>query len=177
LGREIARRGLELVYGGADVGLMGELACTALAAGGRVIGVLPRHLARSGIAACDRIELHVVDSMHQRKALMAELADGFIALPGGLGTLEELLEALTWNQLGLHAKPCGLLNVNGYFQPLLAFFDQIVTQGFMQKTHCDLLLTNRDSAALLDEMAAFRIPAIDKVAWIRERNLPRRCDP
>jgi hypothetical protein len=114
--------------------------------------------------------------MHQRKARMAELADGFMALPGGLGTLEELLEVLTWNQLGLHAKPCGLLNVNGYFQPLLAFFDQIASQGFMQNAHRDLLLTSRDPASLLDRMSAFRRPAIDKVAWIVAENRPRRND-
>jgi uncharacterized protein (TIGR00730 family) len=155
LGAELVRRGLTLVYGGGDVGLMGVLADAALAAGGRVIGVIPEALVQREVAHRALTELRVVDSMHERKALMAELADAFIALPGGIGTLEELCEVLTWAQLGIHNKPVGLLNVAGYFRPLIELFDHAVAEGFMQADHRRLLLTAADGATLLDACAAW----------------------
>jgi uncharacterized protein (TIGR00730 family) len=156
LGEELMRRGLTPVYGGGDVGLMGRLADVMLEAGGRVIGVIPKALVQREVAHAGLTELRVVDSMHERKALMAELADAFIALPGGIGTLEELCEVLTWAQLGIHRKPVGLLNVDGYFTPLIGMLDHAVAEGFMQTDHRRLLLTAESAAALLDECAAWQ---------------------
>lgn len=153
LGRELAGRGLRLVYGGARVGTMGVLADAALAAGGTVVGVIPRHMARGEVAHGGLTELHVVGSMHQRKALMAELADGFVALPGGLGTLDELAEILTWAQLGLHAKPVALLDRHGYFDHLLRFVDHAVAEGFVRARHRSLLLAGHRAGPVLDAMA------------------------
>ena len=144
-----------LVYGGAKVGLMGVLADAVLQGGGKVIGVIPAHLEAKEVAHQGLTDLRVVGSMHERKAVMADLSDGVIALPGGLGTLEELFEMLTWAQLGLHRKPCGVLNVAGYFDRLLAFLDHAVTQRFMSEPHRGLLLADHDPAALLDRMAAY----------------------
>jgi uncharacterized protein (TIGR00730 family) len=163
MGRALAERGLGLVYGGGSVGLMGAVADAALAAGGQVTGVIPqvlqiRELAHGGLTA-----LHVVGSMHERKALMAELSDGFVALPGGMGTLEELSEVLTWAQLGLHARPVGLLDVAGYYQPLIRFFDQAVEAGFLRPAHRRLLLSGDQPAAILDALAAWRGPAQERV--------------
>ncbi|WP_027176573.1 TIGR00730 family Rossman fold protein [Desulfovibrio aminophilus] len=166
-GRELAHRGLDVVYGGSNVGLMRELADSALEAGGKVLGVIPEALRRKEIAHPGLTELHVVASMHERKAMMAELADAFIALPGGLGTLEELCEILTWAQLGFHKKPCGLLDVDGYYGPLNAFLDQAVGEGFVMAAHRSMLLSATNPAALLDLFAGYVPPTVDK--WIEKR--------
>ena len=154
LGTLIARAGHGVVYGGGNIGLMGIIADAALAAGGEVIGVIPRHLLDREVAHGDLSTLHVVGSMHERKALMAELADVFVAAPGGFGTLDELCEILTWAQLGLHHKPCGLLNVAGYFDPLLAMFDQATREGFLSAPHRQLIISDEDPIRLLDRLAA-----------------------
>lgn len=164
LAGEIAGRGLELVYGGAAKGLMGRLADAALAAGGRVTGVIPQALVDKEIAHEGLTELYVVSSMHERKALMAGRATGFVALPGGIGTLEEIIETLTWGQLGLHAKPCGLLNVRGYFDPLTAFLDHAEAEGFLRGAHRDMLLVDDDAAALLDRFEGWEPPSVRK--WV-----------
>lgn len=165
LGRELARRGWGLVYGGGGVGLMGVLAEAAAGSGGEVIGVIPRALMeREGVAANGLGELRVVGSMHERKALMAELSDAFVALPGGLGTLEELFETLTWAQLGLHAKPCGLLDAGGYYRPLVALLDHAVDEGFVRPEHRALLVVGDRPEELLDRLAGHRPPRIEK--WI-----------
>jgi uncharacterized protein (TIGR00730 family) len=149
LGRTIAESGRSLVYGGAKVGMMGVLADATLAGGGEVIGVMPEGLIRREIAHTGLTALHTVDSMHQRKALMAELADGFIAMPGGYGTLDEFCEILTWSQLGLHEKPCGMLNIAGYFDSLLAFLDHAVQEQLLRPAHRNLILTEADPLRLL----------------------------
>lgn len=164
LGREISGRGMRLVYGGGKVGMMGVVADAALAAGAEVIGVIPETLMRREVAHDGLTELRVVRSMHERKALMDELSDGVVALPGGLGTLEELFEMLTWSQLGLHAKPCGLLNADGYYDALLRFLDHVQHEGFVQARHRGLLLCATGAAALLDEMAVWRAPAVER--WL-----------
>jgi len=156
LGRAIAARGLELVYGRGSIGLMGTVADAALAAGARVIGVIPQVLQIRELAHRGLSELRVVGSMHERKALMAELSGGFIALPGGMGTLEELSEVLTWAQLGLHARPVGLLDVGGYYRPLVAFFDQAVASGFLRPAHRAILQEAEAPEALLDLLASWR---------------------
>ncbi|MBK9519465.1 MAG: TIGR00730 family Rossman fold protein [Anaeromyxobacter sp.] len=156
LGRELVERGLELVYGGGSVGLMGQVADAVLAAGGRVTGVIPEVLQIRELAHRGLTDLRVVASMHERKALMAELSDGFVALPGGMGTLEELAEVLTWAQLGLHQRPVGLLDVAGYYAPLIAFFDQAEAAGFLRAEHRRLLLVGRQPGALLETLRAFR---------------------
>jgi len=165
LGREVAARGLRLVYGGASVGLMGAVADAALAAGGEVVGVIPQHLVDREVAHDGLTELRVTGSMHERKALMADLADGFVALPGGLGTLEELAEVLTWSQLGLQRKPCGLLDVEGFFDPLLAFLDHTVTERFVSTEHRALVLAADRPDALLDLLAGWR-PAAPAAKWL-----------
>lgn len=156
LGRELARRGTRVVYGGASVGLMGAVADAALAAGGEVVGVIPQHLVDREVAHHGLTELHVTGSMHERKALMADLAEGFVALPGGLGTLEELAEILTWSQLGLQSKPCGLLDVEEFFAPLLAFLDHTVTERFVSAEHRSLVLASSDPAGLVDLLEGWR---------------------
>ena len=158
LGRTLADAGIGLVYGGASVGLMGRLADSALAAGGEVIGVIPRAMVDLEVAHHGLTDLRVVASMHERKALMADLADGFVALPGGLGTLDELFEILTWAQLGLHAKPVGLLDVGGYFAPLLAFLDGAVAARFLAPEHRAMLLVADEPAALLATFRAYQAP-------------------
>ncbi len=152
LGETLARRRLTLVYGGASVGLMGALADAALAAGGQVIGVIPATLDKKEIAHRGLSELHVVDSMHTRKRIMADKADAFIALPGGLGTLEELFEVLTWRLLGIHQKPAGLLDVGGYYQPLITFLESTITEGFLRKEQLQLHVA-ADADALLETLA------------------------
>jgi uncharacterized protein (TIGR00730 family) len=164
LGRLLASRRLELVYGGASVGLMGALADAALAAGGTVIGVIPSRLVEHEIAHAGLTRLHVVETMHERKALMAELSDAVIALPGGTGTLDELFELFTWKQLGLHRKPMGLLDVAGYWQPLVAFLEHAVNERFLRAEHFETLLVERDAAALLDRLASYEHRAVDK--WL-----------
>lgn len=154
LGGEIAASGRTLVYGGGSVGLMGETARAAMAVGGRVIGVIPHHLNTTERAYRD-VELRVVETMHERKQLMADLADGFIALPGGLGTFDELFETLTWNQIGLHGKPVGLLNIADYFDALLGVIEQAVREGFAPETARSRLLVAEAPAALLTAMDAY----------------------
>jgi uncharacterized protein (TIGR00730 family) len=158
LGALLAREGIGLVYGGASIGLMGAVADAARAAGGEVIGVIPRALMKREIAHAGLADLRVVGSMHERKALMAELSDGFIALPGGVGTLEELFEVWTWVHLGLHAKPCALLDVAGFYSGLARFIDHVDAEGFLREGVREMLLVERDPAALLAAMRAWRAP-------------------
>jgi uncharacterized protein (TIGR00730 family) len=165
LGRLLARRGHDLVYGGACVGMMAALADTVLEAGGKVTGVMPEGLVRREVAHRGLTELHIVNSMHERKAMMAELADGFIAMPGGFGTLDEFCEILTWAQLGLHVKPCGLLNVNGYYDLLLKFLDHAVGQRLLKAAHRNLIITETDAGRLLDCMEEYRPVHLEK--WIK----------
>ena len=162
LGEAIARRGLGVVYGAGAVGLMGVVADAALAAGGSVVGVIPRALDAREIAHRGLTELIVVETMHERKALMAQRSDAFVALPGGVGTLEELIEALTWTQLGIHQKPVGLLDVSGYWEPLEALIDHAVEQRFVRPEHRGDLLNDTDPEALLDALAAWRPERLDK---------------
>lgn len=163
-GRLLAARGIELVYGGAQVGTMGVLANALLDAGGRVYGVIPRAMLDREIAHRGLTELHVVDSMHERKALMAELSDAFVALPGGIGTFEELFEVWTWGQLGLHAKACGVLNVRGFYDQLAAFLDHVVAEGFLRPQHRAALLVEREAEALLTAIERYHPPAVTK--WL-----------
>jgi len=171
LGRLLAARNIELVYGGGNIGLMGAVADACLGAGGTVIGIIPEALMGKEVAgrAVDHrmlTRLEVVDSMHTRKARMAELSDGFIALPGGFGTFEELCEILTWGQLGFHVKPIGLLNVNGFYDPLLAMFDRAVSDGFLREQNRAMALTATDIEALLAAMTAYRAEPVNK--WLKE---------
>jgi len=170
LGREMVARGLGLVYGGAGVGLMGVLADTVLAGGGEVIGVIPRHLVAREIAHSSLIDLRVVETMHERKALMAELGDAFVALPGGAGTLEELLEAWTWAQLGLHLKPCGVLNVEGYFDALLRLIRHTVDEGFVRPEYAAMLIAEPTPSALIDRLGSYRPIGekwtVDALGWV-----------
>ncbi|HCR13641.1 TIGR00730 family Rossman fold protein [Solidesulfovibrio sp.] len=164
LGRLLAAEGLTLVYGGACVGLMGAVADATLAAGGKAVGVLPDFLRRKELAHPKLTELHVVSSMHERKARMAELADGFIALPGGMGTLEEFCEIITWAQLGLHKKPCGLLNVQHYYDPLLECVSRMADEGFLRVEHKGLVLHNDTPEGLIVDMRAFEPLRVEK--WV-----------
>lgn len=166
-GAEIARRGLQLIYGGARVGLMGALADAALASGAQVIGVIPQALVEKEVAHNGLTRLHVVESMHGRKVLMNELAAAFLALPGGLGTLDELFETLTWAQLGFHHKPVALLNVDGYFDSLLSFCDRAAADGFLHPAHRQMILSGDDPAFLLDAMTRHVPPHAGKW-WQRE---------
>jgi uncharacterized protein (TIGR00730 family) len=165
MGGLLAARGVGLVYGGGNVGLMGIIADAVLAGGGEVIGVIPRALADREIAHAGVTDLRIVDSMHTRKAMMAELADAFIAMPGGVGTFEEFFEVVTWAQLGLHRKPCGLLNVSGFYAPLAAFIDQAVTEGFINPVHRAAIVVDSDPVRLLDTLATIKLPDVPK--WIR----------
>jgi uncharacterized protein (TIGR00730 family) len=164
LARLLVERGFGIVYGGSNVGLMGILADTALKAGGEVIGVIPQALVEKEVAHRGLTRLHVVATMHERKAMMAELAEGFIALPGGFGTFDELCEILTWAQLGLHRKPCGILNVEGYFDGLLSFFDHAVAERLLKPAHRNIVISERQPESLLDRMLESRPPAEEK--WI-----------
>ncbi|GMU67315.1 MAG: cytokinin riboside 5'-monophosphate phosphoribohydrolase [Acidobacteriota bacterium] len=163
-GRVLARRGLTLVYGGGNVGLMGVVADAALAEGGEVIGVIPAFLMDREVGHAGLSRLVRVESMHERKATMAGLSDAFVALPGGLGTLEEIFEVWTWNLLGLHAKPCGLLDVDGYFSPLVDFLDRTVEAEFVSREHRELLAVESDPGVLLDRLAAAPPPPPAK--WV-----------
>ncbi len=156
LGRTLAERGIGVVFGGGKVGLMGVLADAALAAGGEAIGVIPQALVAREIGHNGLTKLHVVHSMHERKTLMADLADGFIALPGGYGTFEEFCEAVTWTQLGIHKKPCGLLNIDGYYDAMLELLDRAVADGFIRQANRSLVLDAADVPTLLDKLMAFR---------------------
>jgi uncharacterized protein (TIGR00730 family) len=164
MGEVLVKRGLGLVYGGGNVGLMGLIADAVLAAGGEAIGVIPEFLAEKEIAHTGLTQLHIVNSMHDRKALMAELADAFIALPGGYGTLEEFCEILTWAQLGLHQKPQGLLNVEGYYAPLLQLFDRAVDDQFLRADLRNLVIEADDPEVLLDRLASYQSSYVDK--WV-----------
>jgi uncharacterized protein (TIGR00730 family) len=162
LGALLAREGITLVYGGGHVGLMGALADAVLGAGGRVVGVIPRALWDREIGHGGLTELHVVETMHERKALMASLADAFVALPGGLGTLEEIFEVWTWGQLGIHKKPCGFLDVNGYYAPLLAFLDGAVERGLVRREHRAMAIVDDDCEALVQRLAEYEPPRVAK---------------
>jgi uncharacterized protein (TIGR00730 family) len=164
LGRTIARRGVTLVYGGAQVGLMGVVANAAMDEGGEVHGVITRGLETKEITHRGLTHLDVVETMHERKASMADRADGFVMLPGGLGTLDEFFEAVTWTQLGVHDKPCGVLDVDGYFDPLEALLDNATWQGFVRSEHRGLVIVDTDPGGLLDRMAEWEPVVIDK--WI-----------
>jgi uncharacterized protein (TIGR00730 family) len=164
LGAVLVRRHIGLVYGGGCVGLMGELADTVLAAGGEVVGVIPEAMVPKELAHAGLTALRVVGSMHERKAMMADLADAFVALPGGFGTFEEFCEIVTWAQLGLHRKPCGLLNVDGYYDRLLALFDHAVAEQFVRPLHRSLVLEEHDPERLVLRLAAYHAPALEQ--WI-----------
>ena len=168
LGAELAKRNLALVYGGASIGIMGVIADAVMAHGGEVIGVIPQVLVEKEVSHAHLTELKIVNSMHERKALMAELADGFIALPGGLGTLEELFEILTWAQLGLHQKPCALLNVNHYYDALIAFLDHAVDEQFVSPKHRALLLLEESPNAIIDRLVGYRAPVLEH--WLSAEN-------
>jgi len=164
LGRTLAERGIGIVYGGGRVGLMGVVADAALAAGGRVIGIIPQALMKKELAHAGLTEMIVTTSMHERKAQMAERADAFVALPGGLGTFEELFEIWTWGQLGWHRKPCGVINVAGFYDGLIAFLDHAAGAGFVRPVHRGMLLVDDDPSRLLDRFAQYEAPAVPK--WV-----------
>jgi uncharacterized protein (TIGR00730 family) len=172
VGETLARQGIGVVYGGGHVGLMGVLADAALAAGGEVIGVIPVALQQKELGHSRVTELHVVDSMHERKQMMADLADGFISLPGGIGTLEELFETFTWLQLGYHHKPVGLLNVGGFYNDLLVFLEKTVRAGLLKQEHLDSLIVAEDLTTLLKRMNAFSPASAEK--WITARQPEER---
>lgn len=165
LGRELARRDIGLVFGGGSVGLMGVLADGVLAAGGEVVGVIPEALALREVAHAGVTTMHVVTTMHERKALMADLSDAFVAMPGGFGTFEELFEITTWSQLGIHTKPVGLLNVDRFFDPLIALVEHAVAEGFVVPDHARLLLTKTEPAAMLDAIETWQRPGLGP-KWI-----------
>jgi uncharacterized protein (TIGR00730 family) len=165
LGTLLAERGIGVVYGGSHLGLMGAMADAARAAGGEVIGIIPQRLVEREAAHLGLHDLRVVGSMHERKATMADLADAFIALPGGIGTLEELFEIWTWAQLGSHEKPCGLLNVDGFYDGLLGFLDHVVGEAFLRQQHRDMLLVATEPQALLEKIQRYEPPMLTK--WIR----------
>lgn len=164
LGIEMAKREITLIYGGGNVGLMGAVADSVLAAGGKVIGVMPQALVDKEVAHTGLTDLRVVRSMHERKSLMADLADGFIALPGGLGTLEEFCEVVTWTQLGFHKKACGLLNIEGFYNGLLSFLNHATQEKFIRPEHRSIVLTGETPRELIEKLSRFEIPNIHK--WI-----------
>lgn len=164
LAESLVNRNIGLVYGGAGIGIMGQVADHVLKLGGSAVGVIPEALVRKEVAHKNLSELHITQSMHERKTLMAELSDGFIALPGGIGTLEELFEIWTWAQLGIHDKPCGLLNVEGYFDPLIKFLDHAAEEQFISHKHRAMLFVDSDSDALLDRFVRYRPPVVER--WV-----------
>jgi uncharacterized protein (TIGR00730 family) len=165
VGRALAERGIEVVYGGGRIGTMGAVADGALNAGGSVVGVIPQHMIRWEIAHDGLAELHVVDTMHQRKALMADLSDAFVALPGGAGTMDELFEIWTWAQLELHAKPIGLLNVDGFYDHLIAMIDHMVAEGFLKAPYREMVLVDDDIDRLLNRLGEYESPVY---RWVEE---------
>ncbi len=167
LGQELARRDITLVYGGGKVGLMGAVADAVIKAGGKAIGVIPEFLQLKELAHHDLTELHVVDSMHSRKKMMSDLSDGFIAMPGGFGTFEELFEVLTWSQLGMHQKPIGLLNVAGFYDPLVTLAQHTVAQGFVREQNLSLFIDDAAPAALLDRMCDWKPVTVTK--WLEQK--------
>jgi uncharacterized protein (TIGR00730 family) len=166
MGMGLAQRGLGLVYGGGRVGLMGAVANGTLAGGGKVTGVIPQSLVDRELAHTGLSETHVVSSMHERKAMMAEIADAFVALPGGFGTLDELFEIITWAQLGFHHKPIALLNVGGYFDPLITFIEHMATEGFIKPDHRNAVLVKNEVDALLDTLLSYQPPQLEK--WVKK---------
>ncbi len=164
LGRELARRGIRLVYGGADVGLMGAVANAVLEAGGEAMGVIPRGLAKKEVMHHGLTELHIVESLHERKSMMSAAAEGFIALPGGMGTFEELLETLTWAQLGIHSRPVGVLDVDGYYEPLRVLLERAANERFLREEHRGLLMVADQAPELLDRMIDYR--AVHVTKWL-----------
>lgn len=164
LGQELAQRGISLVFGGGAVGLMGVVADAVLAAGGHAIGVIPHALVVRELAHRGLPDLRVVNSMHERKAIMAELSDAFIAMPGGFGTLEEFCESVTWTQLGVHGKACGLLNVEGFYDPLIEQFDRGLAEGFINPVNRAIVIARTDAAALLDALTI--APPLPEASWI-----------
>ncbi|MDX2161578.1 MAG: TIGR00730 family Rossman fold protein [bacterium] len=169
LGNALAERGWTLVYGGGRVGLMGAVADAALAKGGRVIGVIPRALVEREVAHTGLTELHITETMHQRKALMAELSDSVVTLPGGFGTLDEIAELVTWAQLGYHRKPLVLLNTADFYAPFLAYFDHMSAQGFIRPHHRGILVVRTDIASTLETLETYQPPLIDK--WLEKKDL------
>jgi uncharacterized protein (TIGR00730 family) len=169
LARQLVERNIRLVYGGGNIGLMGIIADEVMRRGGAVAGIIPDSLFKKEVGNREITELRVVGSMHERKALMAELADGFVAMPGGIGTFEEFFEILTWAQLGFHEKPCGLLNVAGYYDGLLALCDNAVSEGFLRAVHRALILDDSDAVSLLEKMNNFQPPTVEK--WIDKEDL------
>ena len=167
LGRFLAERGLDLVYGGASIGLMGAVADSVMAGGGRVVGVIPEAMASKEVAHEGLTEMHVVSSMHERKSMMARLADAFVALPGGFGSFEELLEMITWAQLGIHRKPVGILNVSGYYDPLIQLFEGAIEAGFIKPSNRKLFVIEQEADRLLQTLLAHRLPEVKR--WITER--------
>lgn len=161
LGRTLANRKIGLVYGGAKVGIMGTLADTVLSNGATVIGVMPRFLVEKEVAHSRLSDLHIVDTLHERKSLMAELSDAFIALPGGFGTLEEFFEVVTWAQLGMHKKPCGLLNVCGYFENLIMFLNKAVSEKFLREEHREMIFIHESPEELIDQFESYVPPAVN----------------
>jgi uncharacterized protein (TIGR00730 family) len=169
LAETLVSRNIGLVYGGASIGLMGIVADHVLRLGGNAVGVIPEALMRKEVAHYQLTELHVTQSMHERKMRMAELSDGFIALPGGLGTLEELFEIWTWAQLGFHDKPCGLLNAEGYYDPLIEFLDHAVAEQFVQESHRSMLMVESDPESLLDRFENYRPPLVK--VWVDKNEI------
>ncbi len=165
LGRELVKRELGLVYGGASVGTMGKIANTVIKNGGNVTGIMPKALVKKEVALTDLIDFHVVSSMHERKAMMADLADAFIAMPGGFGTIDEIFEVLTWGQLEFHQKPCGLLNINGYYDKLIEFLDHMVNQEFLMLENRQMIIVEDDPVILLDKFKSYTPPKVDKAEW------------
>ncbi len=166
MGQILAERGIGLVYGGGRVGLMGEIADAVLRAGGEAIGIIPESLFAKEVGHRGLSKLHVVGSMHERKAMMADLSDAFVTLPGGFGTMEEFFEVLTWGQLGLHRKPCGLLNIDGYYDTLLRLFDAFVSERFARQEHRSFVLDDDNVARLLDRLACYQPPKLER--WITD---------
>lgn len=166
LGSVLASKNIGLVYGGAKVGMMGKIAEAVLEKKGDVIGVIPRGLVEKEVSFTGLADLRVVDSMHERKAIMADLSDGFIALPGGLGTLEEFFEVVTWAQLGIHPKPCGLLNIRGYYDKLMEFLDHTVQEKFVELEHRSMILMDEDPERLLRKFETYSPPIVDKAKWV-----------
>ena len=162
LGRLLAEKKLNLIYGGGNIGLMGQIAQSVIENGGQAIGVIPQFLVEKELLYHQLTEVRIVETMHERKAIMAELADAFIAMPGGFGTLEETVEVLTWAQLGLHRKPIGLLNIDGYYEHLDDFFNHMVAEGFLMQEYKDMLLIKENPAEMLASLTAFKLPKVDK---------------
>jgi uncharacterized protein (TIGR00730 family) len=165
LARVLTERNIGLVYGGGRVGMMGELASAVHKLRGEITGVIPRDLAEKGVGYMELPDMRVVGSMHERKALMAELSDGFIALPGGLGTIEEFFEAITWGQLGIHRKPCGLLNVSGYYDHIVRFLDHAVEQQFIEQSSRSMIMIDERPDSLLKQFLSYEAPVVNKAEW------------